>query len=86
MGINRLNGKPEISYFERFVLQHENIGRFEAAMDNIFGGKLEVSCKYLLHILTCRVLIQSFFDMLAEIRMAQLRDNIVIILGGKDLM
>lgn len=55
-------------------------------MNNILFGEIVVSLYDLLHISARLVLGESFFDNLAEIRVAKLSNDIGIVLGSEDIM
>lgn len=55
-------------------------------MDDIFLGEVEVPLDHLAHIRTGLVLGKPLLDHFAEIRVAELGDDVGIILGGEDIM
>ena len=55
-------------------------------MDDLFFGKVQIPRKHLFHVSSCLLFRQTFLQTLAEIRFAELGDDVSIVLGGVDLV
>lgn len=84
-GIADLDGEAKVGDLE-FSVAHEDIGGFEVAVDDAVPGEVEVPDHDLLHVLAGLVLAEALLDDLAEVIIAELSDDVGIVLGGEDVV